>query len=352
METLERQPQTLEAPTINRTVALEILQGKTILTESLHAAYLLREKYFAKKVKIHILDNIRNGHCPEDCGYCAQRKKANSGIQKYSLKSEEEIMASARQAKENGAFRFCMVTSGTGPTDTSIEKVAPIIARINKELGMKVCLSAGLLDAAKAEKLKAAGLDRYNHNLNTSAEHYPEICSTHTFQDRVNTLEVLQENGIGACSGLIAGMGESEEDLVSVAFELNRLQVASIPVNYFIPISGHALKNVQSMSPEYCLRILIMLRLVNPNAEIRAAAGREGHLGPLQAMALFPANSVFASGYLNVKGSDIYETVRLIQNAGFVAETASGEPLEISQDESFYQEETIQEMYKYQPTLD
>ena len=165
-------------------------------------------------------------------------------------------------------------------------------------------------------------------------------------------MEVLKQNGIGACSGVIAGMGESEEDLVSVAFELNRLQVASIPVNYFIPISGHALKNVQPMSPEYCLRILIMLRLVNPNAEIRAAAGREGHLGPLQAMALFPANSLFASGYLNVKGSDIYETVRLIQDAGFQAETASGEALEIPQEDSFYNEDTIKDMYKYQPILD
>ncbi|NBU97933.1 MAG: radical SAM protein, partial [Spirochaetia bacterium] len=168
---------------INESDALAILSGKISLLETVISANKPREEFFGKKVRIHILDNIKNGHCPEDCGYCAQRKNGDSGIQEYSTKQPEEIFENARKAKESGAYRFCMVTAGTGPNKNSIASLSSTIKRISEELGMKVCLSAGILDIEKAQALKEAGLDRYNHNLNTSESHYGEICTTHTFSD-------------------------------------------------------------------------------------------------------------------------------------------------------------------------
>ncbi|MBE8421448.1 radical SAM protein, partial [Leptospira interrogans] len=152
--------------------------------------------------------------------------------------------------------RFCMVTSGTGPNRLTTERLASTIRRITNELGMKVCLSAGLLDEEKAQVLKSAGLDRYNHNLNTSENHYPEICDTHTYAQRTQTLDSASKAGIGMCSGVIVGMGESFQDIVDMAFELKSFRVISIPVNFFIPVKGHAIKNPGILTPELCVRIL------------------------------------------------------------------------------------------------
>lgn len=310
--------------TVTRDEALQILHGETPLYRALAAAAELREKYFGKTVRIHILDNIQNGRCAEDCGYCAQRKGAESGIEFYPLKDSEAIFAEAQAAKAGGAYRFCLVSAGTGPSATRSVEMAKLIERITHELGMRVCLSAGLVDSEKAQLFKNAGLDRYNHNLNTSEKHYGEICTTHTYRDRIETLEKLGGAGVGLCSGIIAGLGESGEDLVEAAFALKRLRVISIPVNFFIPVPGHAISSTTPLVPEFCLRVLIAFRLINPDSEIRIAAGREGHLRGLQSTALMVANSLFASGYLNVKGSNLHETLQLIRDAGYAAETESG----------------------------
>lgn len=348
MMKLQEKIQSQAESAISKEEALNILEGKTGLLETLYKANIEREKYFSKKVRIHILDNIKNGHCPEDCGYCAQRKNANSGVQTYSLKPEEEIFEDAKRAKENGAYRFCIVTAGTGPNEVLIDKLSSTINKITRDLGMRVCLSAGLLDEGKAEKLKQAGLDRYNHNLNTSESHYGEICTTHTFQDRLNTLEFVKNSEIGICSGLIVGMGETLSDLVDVAFTLKRLGVISIPVNFFIPVAGHAIKNPGVLTPELCLRILSVFRLVNPDSEIRIGAGREGHLKSLQAMGLFAANSLFASGYLNVKGSEVNQTIDMIRDAGFEPELDGGIlPEELPASSHLYAKENIENLYKY-----
>ncbi len=312
------------ASVIDKIEALNILTGKTPLYLALSRAAELREKYFGKTVRIHILDNIKNGRCAEDCGYCAQRKDAHSGIADYPLKSDEEIFADALQAKQNGAYRFCMVTSGTGPSKNATERLAGVIRRISEELGMRVCLSAGLLDGEKADVLARAGLDRYNHNLNTSESHYPQICTTHTYAERKQTLAALNGAGVGLCSGVIVGMGETAQDLVDAAFALKDFRVISIPVNFFIPVPGHAVQNAAPLTPEFCLRSLIVFRLIHPDSEIRIAAGREGHLRGLQSTALMAANSLFASGYLNVKGSNIAETMAMIRDAGYEPEMEAG----------------------------
>lgn len=328
--------------------ALDILEGRVPLYAALSEAAELRERHFGKAVRIHILDNIQNGRCAEDCGYCAQRKDANSGIEPYSLKANEAIYAEAEAAKAAGAYRFCMVTAGTGPSAKRTEELAELIRRINADLGLRVCLSAGLIDKKKAEVLSAAGLDRYNHNLNTAEEHYGEICTTHTYRDRVETLENLSNAGVGLCSGVIVGLGEKPQHLVEAAQELARLRVASIPVNFFIPVPGHAIENAQTLTPEYCLRVLIVFRLLNAASEIRIAAGREGHLRSLQGAALMVANSLFASGYLNVQGSNLAETLQLIEDAGYHAETAAGKPFTLAANAGVgYSPQRVKDLLKF-----
>lgn len=293
--------------------------GAVSVEELLSIAEEPRRRHFSDRVQIHILDNIRNGYCAEDCGYCAQRKSAKAEeIPAYAQKETEEILREAESAYRSGAYRFCLVTSGTGPTPGSVERYASLIKEIKAKYPMRLCLSAGIIkDPEHARILAAAGLDRYNHNLNTSEDHTPNITTTHTFQDRVNTIGHLHDAGISVCSGVIAGMGESVSDLVEVALRLRSLNVPSIPVNFFLPVPGHEVPAAGALTPEFCIRVLCMFRIANPSAEIRMAAGREIHIGVRQPEALRAANSLFVSGYLNVKGSDAAETYAMIEKAGY-----------------------------------
>ncbi len=303
---------------IDRELACRILEDNSINVEDvLRIGETIRRHFHDNRVLVHILNNIRNGNCAEDCGYCAQRKTAE-GVPVYQTKPEDEIMEEARAAKKSGAHRYCLVTAGRGTSPRMATRYAELIKRINDELGMKVCLSAGLInDPETARILADAGLDRYNHNLNTSEAHYGEIATTHSYQDRLNTLEHVSSRGISLCSGVIAGMGESRADLVNVAFELNRLGAASIPVNFFLPVEGHAVKNYERLTADDCLKILSVFRMINPSAEIRMAAGREIYLAERQRDGLRVANSLFVSGYLNVKGSSAEQTIRLIYENGY-----------------------------------
>jgi len=302
----------------DETDARWILDGEDVaLLPLLQAAYLPRVRYFGRKVMVHVLNNVQNGLCPEDCGYCAQNKDSKATIRKYGMKSDEEIFAEAERAAHQGATRYCMVLSGRGPTLERTKKLAELIRGVKQRWPIEVCLSVGLLDDEHARILADAGLDRLNHNLNTSEAHYGKICSTHTYADRVNTLLAAKRHGIETCSGLILGMGERSADVIEVAFRLRELEVPSIPVNFLIPIEGNQVVSDGSLSPERCLRALALMRLVNPRAEIRAAGGREGHLRSLGALVLWPANSLFVDGYLTTRGDAVRETYRMIRDAGF-----------------------------------
>jgi biotin synthase len=305
--------------------ALRLLDGEGIdLLPLLHAAFVPRARHFGRKVMVHVLNNVQNGLCPEDCGYCSQSRDSSAAIRKYPMKSDEEILAGAEQAARAGATRYCMVLSGRGPTLERTRRLGELIREVKQRYPIEVCLSVGLLGDEHARVLAEAGLDRLNHNLNTSESHYPEICSTHTYADRVNTLLAAKRHGIEACSGMILGMGERSPDVVEVAFKLRELEVPSIPVNFLIPIPGNPVLSDGSLTPERGLRALAMMRLVNPRAEIRVAAGREGHLRGLAALSLWPANSLFVEGYLTTKGDAVAETYRMIRDAGFEVD---GNPL-------------------------
>ena len=287
----------------------------------LNAAYEIRKKYFQNRVQLHVLNNAQNGLCPEDCHYCVQAKTATKEIDTYALKPESEILSEAEHAHKSGAYRYCIVMSGRGPSPKRVEQLAGVIKSVKAKYPLEVCLSVGLIDETAAKTLKEAGLDRLNHNLNTSESFYPKICTTHTYQDRMDTLQAVQTVGLASCSGVIVGMGEEDADLIRVAKELRKLEVASIPVNFYLPIDGNQIKTPPLLTPEYCLRVLCLYRLLNPEAEIRVAAGREHHLRGMEVMSLYPANSMFVEGYLNAKGKETTRTLQMIQDAGFTVQT-------------------------------
>ncbi len=294
-----------------------LLSSEIELLPLLNSAYEVRKKFVGKEVMIHIIDNAQNGYCPEDCHYCAQAKTSRADIEEYPLKPDEEILAEARRAYESGAFRYCMVFAGRGPSQRRTEHLARLIKEIKSKYPIEICVSTGLLDEQKAQILKNAGLDRLNHNLNTSERHYPNICTTHTYADRINTLKAAKKVGIELCSGMIFGMGEGTDDIIEVAYTLRELEVPSIPANFLVPIKGNNLAEVNDLTPEYCLRVLCLLRFLNPKAEIRVAAGREIHLHSMEVLSLYPANSLFLDGYLNTRGASRAKTLRMIKDAGF-----------------------------------
>ena len=296
----------------------EILENDQIdIFELTSAVYKIRKKYFKKDILLHVINNVQNGLCPEDCHYCAQSKTSTTPIEKYPAKSEKEILKEAEKAHKSGAYRYCMVLSGRSPSHNTVDYMCDMIKKVKDSYPLEVCLSAGFLDQEKAQKLKKAGLDRLNHNLNTAKDRYGQVCTTHTYDDRVATLKAAQRSGIQLCSGVIVGMGESYDDVLQCAEEVNRLEVDSIPINFFIPVPGNTLAYKVPLTPSYCLRILAIFRLLNPQKELRVAAGRELHLRTIQPLAFMIANSLFVEGYLNTRGSNVAKTYQMLKDAGY-----------------------------------
>jgi biotin synthase len=288
------------------------------LLDLLSAAYRVRRRYFGNRVALYFLMNAKSGLCPEDCGYCSQSKVSEAEIPRYNLLSEPKLMDGARVAAERGAKTYCIVISARGPTEREIDAVARIVPKIKAAYGLQICACLGLLTPEQARRLAECGVDKVNHNLNTSERFYPEICSTHTYRDRVETLRACRSAGMELCSGGILGMGEDDADVVRMAFELRELGVESIPVNFLNPIDGTPLADSHRLNPRYSLKALAMMRLVNPTSEIRIAGGREMHLGSMQALGLYAANSIFVGDYLTTKGQAPEADYRMIEEMGFV----------------------------------
>lgn len=296
----------------------EVLTGETVeLLPLLDAAFAVRSHFHGRGVTIHILNNVQNGLCSEDCSYCAQSKGSKADIARYPTKSDTEIISEAKRAYEAGAHRYCLVYAGRAMNRQRVAHLAGLISTIKAQYPLEVCVSAGLLDEEAAAMLAAAGLDRLNHNLNTSPARYGRICTTHTYADRLATLQAARRAGLEVCSGIIAGMGEDAGELIELAMTLRDFDARSIPINFLLPIEGNVLTEPQNLTPQYCLRILCLFRFINPSAEIRIAAGREQHLRSLEALSLYPANSLFMDGYLNTCGSSRRKTLEMIRDAGF-----------------------------------
>jgi biotin synthase len=290
------------------------------LLQLLGAAFRVRRAYFGRKVKLNMLVNAKSGICPEDCGYCSQSIVSTAPVPKYSMLKADVLVDGAREAWARRARTYCIVASGRGPSARELREVAAAVRQIKDELPMKVCACLGLLDDDQALALREAGVDRYNHNLNTSADHHARITTTHTYEDRVRTIEAVKRAGISPCAGFIAGMRETDEQIVSVAFALRALDADSIPVNFLNAIPGTPLAGTDELNPRRCLKILALLRLVCPTKEIRVAGGREVNLRSLQPLALYAANSIFVGDYLTTPGQAAQADWAMLEDLGFEIE--------------------------------
>ncbi|MGJ9403370.1 biotin synthase BioB [Arthrobacter sp. KK5.5] len=309
----------LEGHRLTEAEALAILSVPDAETLGLVAAAgTLRRRHFADTVKVNYLVNLKSGLCPEDCTYCSQRLGSAAQILKYSWLKPEEAVQQATLGIRGGATRVCMVASGKGPSDRDVERVAGMVGQLKDEHpGVEVCACLGILKQGQAETLRGAGVDAYNHNLNTAESKYQDICTTHEYADRVATVEKAKDAGLSPCSGLIVGMGESDAQLVEAVFALRELDSDSIPVNFLMPFEGTPLEGTWELTPLRCLRILAMVRLACPDKELRIAGGREMHLRSLQATALEVANSLFLGDYLTSEGQDAEADLAMIADAGF-----------------------------------
>lgn len=311
-----------ELPTRGEALAV-LASSDDELLDVVAAAGRVRRHWFGRRVKLNYLVNLKSGLCPEDCSYCSQRLGSKAEILKYTWLKPDEAAGSARAGVAGGAKRVCLVASGRGPTDRDVERVSETIAAIKEEHeGVEVCACLGLLSDGQAGRLREAGADAYNHNLNTSEATYQDICTTHDFADRVETVRQARGAGLSACSGLIAGMGETDADLVDVAFALRELDPDSVPVNFLIPFEGTPLADEWNLTPQRCLRILAMVRFVCPDAEVRLAGGREVQLRSMQPLALHLANSIFLGDYLTSEGQAGQTDLDMIADAGFEVEGA------------------------------
>ena len=254
-----------------------------------------RETFDPNKVQVSSLLNIKTGACPEDCSYCSQSSKYDTGLEREKLMEIDQVLHQAKKAKDKGASRFCMGAAWRNPTDKSLDKVIPMIKGV-KAMGMETCVTLGMITPSQASTLKEAGLDYYNHNIDTSKEHYPNVVSTRNFQDRLDTLEAVKNANINVCSGGILGMGETETDRASMLQSLSNLEKHpdSVPINLLVPIPGTPFENVKPPSESEFVRTIAVARILMPNSVVRLSAGRLEMGEGMQALCFFAgANSIF-----------------------------------------------------------
>lgn len=318
-------PDTSADPQLSREDALAILNTPDeSLEELISFAETFRRKYKGNHVSIHILTNARSGNCSQDCAYCAQSCRSKADIDKYKWVADEKLYEDNDFVNEHHLSRHCIGLSGMKFTDAEIEVLAEKIRKMKAD-GTHLCCSIGFLTEHQAKVLKDAGLDRINHNLNSSRNYYPNICSTHTFDQRVANIRMLQGLGYEICSGGIIGMGESREDVVDMLMELREIQPEALPINFLLPIPGTPLEHADMsvLSTAYCMKVLCLARLLVPKADIRCAAGRDVYFKGEENMLLRVVDSIFASGYLTAGGQGIRDTIQAIEAAGFTYEIES-----------------------------
>jgi biotin synthase len=294
-------------------------QAKSIfnlpLNDIIFEAQTIHRKHFsASKVQISTLLSIKTGSCPENCSYCPQSAHYQTGVKKEPLMSLDDVLKAAQKAKESGASRFCMGAAWRGPRDEDLEQVCAMVSEV-KKLGLETCVTLGLLTDGQALKLKEAGLDFYNHNIDTSEDFYDKIITTRTFQDRIDTLGYVRKAGLKVCSGGIIGMGEGNEDRIKMLVTLANLDKPpeSVPINKLIRIPGTPLEGQEEVDPFDFVKTIALARILMPKSYIRLSAGREQMSDEMQALCfLAGANSIFYGEKLLTAGNPIPENDRLL----------------------------------------
>jgi len=272
------------------------------LPELIKQASAVREAIFSNQVEFCSLINAKNGGCSEDCAFCAQSSRYPTPINAYSLVSDKEMIEGALKAVSINANRYCIVISGRKATREEVEQIASAVRKITESLPVKVCVSIGSIDEGDLRILKESGVDRVNHNLESSERHFTNIVTTHPWKERYETIKKIQSVGLSTCCGGIFGIGETDEDIVDLADTYRQLKVDSIPLNFLIPIPGTPLAKNRQLTPQKCLKIISLFRLFNPEVELRLCGGREQNLGEYHDTAMEVANCLMAGGYLTRAG--------------------------------------------------
>jgi biotin synthase len=300
-------------------LSLSVASGTDII-ELIAAAARIRNLYRGSAVDICSIVNAKSGACSEDCAYCAQSVHHSTGVSVYPLISVEAMSEAAESAKKNGARRFCIVTSGRGiESQGDLENIALGVKRV-REIGLSPCATLGTLTRKQLSYLKDSGLDRFHHNIESSRNYFSRVCTTHTFEERLEVLNHARSLGLSTCSGGIFGMGENMEDRIDMAFTLRDLDVDSVPINFLMPIQGTPLERTVPIPPLEALRAIALFRFILPKKEIRICGGRGTALGQLHPLIFWAGADGFMVGnYLTTSGLNPADDLRMIQDLGYHA---------------------------------
>lgn len=302
---------------ITKTEALSLLNlNKERLMDLLTAANNIKNKYQGTKIDLCSIISAKAGNCSEDCSFCAQSVHHKTQAANYSLLSQEEILERAKKMEAEGADHFGIVTSGQGVVDEQeFTKLIEVIKKIKEKTSLNPCASLGTLDSERAEKLAAAGLVRYNHNLETSENYFSEICTTHDYEDRIKTIKLLKEKGVEVCSGGIIGLGETKKDRIDLAFTLKELKVDTVPINILNPVTGTPLEEQEVLAPLEVLKTVAVFRFILPTKVIKLCGGRENNLRDLQSLSLLSGiNGLLIGNYLTTEGRKAERDLQMIKD--------------------------------------
>ena len=290
------------------------------LNKLAEAANSITRKYQGYKVDVEELNNIKKNSCSEDCAFCAQSAFFDTGIDTYKLPSPEEIVQQAKKAHEDGAESYCLVAAWREPSQSDFQKVCQIIDKINNKVGIKVDCSLGFLTLEQAEKLKELNVHRYNHNLETARSKFPEICTTHSYQDRLDTLQIARRAGLQICTGGILGLGETREQRLELILDLARIEPEEVTINLLVPVPGTPLELQKPLAVSEILRAFATLRFLLPKSIIKISGGREVNLKDSGLQLLQSgANGIITSGYLTMDGNEIEQDMKMIKKVGLEA---------------------------------
>jgi len=283
----------------------------------LYWANKIREKFFGNKIKICSIVPGRLGGCDQDCKFCAQSARYETGYRQAQVLSDEQILKAAEQAESNGVANFAIVYSGRMVGERELSRLQGLIKQIKQRFGLKVCASLGVITSRQARQLVDSGLTRYNHNLETSEKHFGNIVTTHKYADRVRTIQTAKDAGLQVCAGGIFGIGETDDDRVQMALELRRLGVETVPMNFLHPIPGTPLGDAKTLQPREILSIIAIYRFILPQTNLKIAGGRVLNLRDPQSWMFYAgANGILSGNYLTTTGRAVKEDMQMLTDLG------------------------------------
>ena len=288
-----------------------------ILSES---ANKITRKFQGNEVDVEQLSNIKKNYCSEDCSFCGQSAFFNTDVKDYQLLPKEEVVKQAKKALDEGAQSYCLVAAWREPSESDFQKVCDIIIEINKQVGISIECSLGFLTKVQANQLKILGVKRYNHNLETSRSKFPEICTTHSYQDRLDTLKIARDAGLELCTGGIIGMGETREQRLELILELARINPEEITINLLVPVPGTPLELQTPLPVDEILRTFAVIRFLLPKSIIKISGGREVNLeDDGEELLLSGANGIISAGYLTLGGNEMKKDLKMIKKINLEA---------------------------------